>query len=103
MLKSSVPESSKNFTCKCCDYNTSRSSQYNRHVLTAKHKKAINVNTMETSFPQNNKKTTIFTCENCNKEYFSRVGLWKHKKHCVSINKEDEKESEEEDKKEYEK
>jgi hypothetical protein len=91
------------YFCEYCDIKTGNVKDYNKHVLTAKHKKLTTVNTEETSFPQNNKKTTIFTCENCNKEYFSRVGLWKHKKHCVSINKEDEKESEEEDKKEYEK
>ena len=34
-----VPKSSNNFTCKICDYNTSRKSQFERHLTTTKHKK----------------------------------------------------------------
>ena len=81
MLKSSVPESSKNFICKCCDYNTSRISQYNRHVLTAKHKKleiSTDFNNLSTNF---NKKSSKFMCQ-CGKIYKERTGLWRHKKVC---------------------
>jgi len=28
---------SKKFVCEKCDYNTSRESQWNRHILTLKH------------------------------------------------------------------
>jgi hypothetical protein len=34
-----VPKSSKKYTCNCCDYYTSRLSQYERHLSTDKHKK----------------------------------------------------------------
>ena len=37
-----VPKSSKKFVCVCCDYSTSRKSQYNRHLLTAKHLNHVN-------------------------------------------------------------
>lgn len=33
-----VPKGSKKFHCELCDYTTQRNSQYNRHLLTAKHK-----------------------------------------------------------------
>ena len=32
-----VPKRSINYECKTCDYNTNRMSQYERHLLTAKH------------------------------------------------------------------
>ena len=81
MLKSSVPESSKKFICKCCDYNTSRLSQYTRHVLSAKHKKleiSTDFNNLSTDF---NKKSSNFECQ-CGKIYKERTGLWIHKKIC---------------------
>jgi hypothetical protein len=81
MLKSSVPKSSENFTCKCCDYNTSRLSQYSRHVLSAKHKKleiSTDFNNSSTDF---NKKSSKFECQ-CGKVYKERTGLWRHKKVC---------------------
>jgi hypothetical protein len=34
-----VPKSSVLYSCDLCHYNTSRCSQYDRHLLTAKHKK----------------------------------------------------------------
>ena len=37
-----VPKSSKKFVCTCCDYSTSRESQYSRHLLTAKHLNRVN-------------------------------------------------------------
>ena len=37
-----VPKSSKKFVCTCCDYSTSRKSQYSRHLLTAKHLNRVN-------------------------------------------------------------
>ena len=37
-----VQKSSKKFVCTCCDYSTSRKSQYSRHLLTAKHVNRVN-------------------------------------------------------------
>ena len=36
-------------------------------------------------------KCNDFICDNCCKIYKSRVGLWGHKKKCVSVKKEEEK------------
>jgi hypothetical protein len=98
MLKSSVPKSSENFTCKCCDYNTSRLSQYTRHVLSAKHKKleiSTDFNNSSTDF---NKKSSKFECQ-CGKVYKERTGLWRHKKVC-DFEEEEEEPKKEEPKKE---
>ena len=72
-MKSS--KSSKNFYCKFCDYSTSRNSQYNRHLMTAKHKILTNPNE-KSSAPQQ-----CFVCE-CGKEYKHLSSLCAHKKTC---------------------
>jgi len=82
MLKSSVPESSTNFICIFCEYNTSRLSQYNRHILTSKHQKlekSTNFNKLSTKI---NNKSSVFECK-CGKVYKERTGLWRHKKVCM--------------------
>ena len=76
------------FNCIFCDYSSSRKSQYDRHVLTSKHKNLTNANNLSSD------SSNIFNCKNCNKNYKSRVGLWNHKKKCVNINIIEEKISE---------
>ena len=34
------------FNCKICDYSTCRKSQYDKHILTAKHKKLTNADNL---------------------------------------------------------
>ncbi len=70
------------FCCKICDYNTSRRSQYDRHLLTVKHIKSTKFNSLVQISSIENK------CNNCGKNYKDRSGLWKHKKICNNeINK----------------
>jgi hypothetical protein len=69
-----------NFVCNCCDYTTSRKSQYDRHLLTLKHKKKTFVNQEDKKVPH-----VDFICK-CGIKYTSRQGLWKHLKIC-KINK----------------
>jgi hypothetical protein len=74
-----VPESSDTFVCECCDYTTSRKSQYDRHLSTDKHKKREN-ETNETDLKQESSKK--FLCF-CNKSFNSRTSLWRHKNKCI--------------------
>jgi hypothetical protein len=74
-----VPESSDTFVCECCDYTTSRKSQYDRHLSTDKHKKREN-ETNETDLKQESSKK--FVCF-CNKSFNSRTSLWRHKNKCI--------------------
>jgi hypothetical protein len=64
------------FFCIICDYNTSRKSQYERHLLTPKHKILIipNIN--------NNKK--FYYCK-CSKMYRHMSSLCAHKNKCTFI------------------
>jgi len=67
-----VPKSSRFFYCEKCDYTTSRNSQYQRHLLTAKHKnQQISTNLV----PKGS------TCK-CGKDFKDRSGLWRHSKNC---------------------
>jgi endonuclease YncB( thermonuclease family) len=51
--------------------------------LTSKHNKLTTVNKTLTNFPQKDINCD-FICKNCNKQYKSRVGLWKHNKKCIN-------------------
>lgn len=66
------------YTCECCNYKTQRNSQYERHLLTAKH--------LERS--KEDDKVPDHSCE-CGKIYKNRQGLWKHKKKCSHQRKEE--------------
>ena len=64
-------ESSNKYYCEKCDYTTIRKSQFERHLITAKH---INVTKC-------NKKDTA-ECY-CGKTFNNRTTLWRHKKICT--------------------
>ena len=76
MLTKKVPKSSKIYECKKCAYNTVRESQFDRHLLTAKHQKLTN---LTKKVP---KSSEVFECDICHKQYKSRMGLWGHKQKC---------------------
>jgi hypothetical protein len=71
-------KSSAEYYCKYCDYISSRKSQYERHVLTAKHKIRTNTNK---KVPKSSK---IFCCD-CGKEYKHASSLWNHKQKCNHV------------------
>jgi len=74
MITIKSPKISMKFYCKCCDYGTGKPSEYNKHLLTAKHGMVTN----------GYKKVPVirpFMCE-CGKEYKHRQGLSRHKKKC---------------------
>jgi len=80
MTDKTVPKSSEEFFCEKCYYITSRRSQYNRHILTAKHK--ILTNTYQKgSESSGEEKSIILSCE-CGKTYKHRQSLFNHKKMC---------------------
>jgi hypothetical protein len=74
------PKKPQKYFCQICDYTTSNSKDFNRHLATQKH----NRNTSAT-FSNNlaTQKSYYHICYNCNKEYRDRTGLWRHKKTCL--------------------
>ena len=77
-----IPKIPKHFECINCLYTTSNLKDYNKHLLTVKHKNRMDLNNLEQKNPQN---PQIFNCKNCNKCYKARNSLWYHEKKCSSI------------------
>ena len=69
------------FLCKKCNFVSSRKNDYNRHILTLKHKRLINTN----DFTQNYANQNSYSCD-CGKQYKHLPSLYKHKKICVIAN-----------------
>jgi len=81
MATKSTEKTKKNeniFSCDFCHFNTCKKTDYNRHLLTIKHKS----NTLATA--DNTKNEIIYTCDCCNKKFKDRSGLWRHKKKCFA-------------------
>ena len=64
------------YECDNCDIKTNNKKDYEKHIMTAKHKK------MSEGDNLGDKKKLILECFKCNKVYKSRNGLWKHSKIC---------------------
>ena len=62
------------FYCKKCDFLTSNKKDFNRHLLTRKHKKTPNIGVKI--------KNVDFRCIFCDKCYKYKSGLSRHKKKC---------------------
>ena len=77
----------ESFYCENCDYKCSRTYNWNRHILTPKHKKMSQGDALANEHEQNEQSssTSKYLCEYCDREYCSRNGLWKHKKNCKYI------------------
>lgn len=71
------------FQCEICDFQCSRKNDWNRHLMTAKHKKNVVIcHTTDTTKIQ----PLVFRCE-CGKEYNHRASLHNHKKKCQKVAK----------------
>jgi hypothetical protein len=79
MLSPKIP---KKFRCDCCYYYTSNKKDYEKHLLTSKHKKVLDGSNMEVGEVN---KIPIYTCE-CSKTFKTHGGLWKHKAKGCCIN-----------------
>jgi len=76
-----VPKIPKLYKCDTCYIYTSNKKDYNKHISTTKHQKLILIN------HELIKESPKHICSDCLKEYKSYVGLWKHKKVCLFVNK----------------
>jgi hypothetical protein len=90
------PILSSDYYCKCCDYSTSKKSNFDNHKLSAKHKKStiVNVSNGEIS-----KISSKYACKNCNKVYKDNSGLWRHSKKCIKKDNDDSEQYEMEEEK----
>jgi hypothetical protein len=68
------------FVCEVCDFKCSKQSDYERHLVTVKHKMVIN-GTNKTP----NKGEQVFSCI-CGSNYKYLTGLARHKRTCIVVN-----------------
>lgn len=76
MLTNISPEIPK-FCCELCNIKTNNKKDFDKHLLTSKHKQKTST---EQTHP------VIIVCKKCDKQYKSRVGLWYHEKKCLANN-----------------
>jgi hypothetical protein len=74
MLTEKTPKTPKIFSCTNCDFVCSKSSDYERHIVTRKH---INANLHA------NIKTPKLKCNNCDSTFIHLSSLSRHKKKCI--------------------
>ena len=71
------------FICETCDFKCSKSSNYNKHLLTPKH--VNNIKGYKNDIQKNSNGIEEYICE-CGKIYHYYSGLWRHKKKCNTNN-----------------
>jgi hypothetical protein len=89
-------KTSDKFFCEFCNYRCCKKYNWDRHLMTAKHSKVTDSEQNGAKNEQNeqNEQKTIkqfknkYFCENCQKSYESRNGLWKHKSKGLCLKKE---------------
>jgi len=74
-----MPINASLYECIKCNFKCSKQSNYNKHILTAKHKYRTNSIILE-----HKKCGTTFICD-CGKQYNARNSLWYHKQRCVAM------------------
>ena len=85
MMTKNSQNSLPNFYCELCDYNTSKKTDFSKHLLTLKHQNSDNDDKNSDNFSPKVAKNHI--CD-CGKKYKHRQGLSYHKKKCFIFNKE---------------
>ena len=78
------------FNCEICQYKTDKKSSYESHKLSARHNKQttiiVNSAFISASDSACAQLTHKYKCNNCEKPFNDRAGLWRHKKKCSVIN-----------------
>ena len=78
MKQNETQITSNKFECLQCDFICSKKGDWNRHILTSKHKMMQN----ETQITSSN----VHTCIWCGSIFNSRTTIWRHKKKCNNMN-----------------
>lgn len=74
------------FLCEPCDYECSKKFLWTQHLSTRKHKMATQATDRQ---PKNMQNVVLHVCEQCGRQYKQRSGLWRHKKKCNVVKKEE--------------
>ena len=80
MTTQNAPKNAEKNYCNICYFTTCKKSDFSRHLRTQKHKNNV-LTTLD-----NAKSAKPYICNNCEKEYNDRAGLWRHKKKVCDKN-----------------
>ena len=83
-----MPKNAVLHRCDQCDFVCSKESNYEKHILTRKHKDRTIIEHLEQKNAVMDKKK--FVCE-CGRKYSARNSLWYHKQRCFTAEKNAEK------------
>ena len=92
MIQNDTKKTSKNidlFVCNLCDFTCSKKGDWIRHTTRPKH--INNVEMIQNDTKKTSKNIASYFCE-CGNMYKHHSGLWRHKKKCIEINKDEETE-----------
>ena len=77
-----MPKNAEKFNCELCDFECSKKSNYEKHLLTAKHINKVEGYKKDIAKDQNNITIEEVNMCECGKIYNYYSGLWRHKKKC---------------------
>ena len=80
-LQEKEKKNAKKFYCKICDFGTSNKYNFDKHLMTAKHKHTTKYNDITTPLQENATAESMYICD-CGKSYPYRASLHNHKKKC---------------------
>lgn len=79
--KNSSKKQQQVYNCNLCNIKTSNKKDYNKHILTTKHKNRTIIYNLEHPTPAKK----MFACNKCQKTYKVRNSLWYHEQKCEGI------------------
>ena len=83
MIQNKMPKNAEKYNCKKCNFKCSKKSNFEKHLLTAKH---IMIHNDTIKMPKNAKPLNEYNCDNCGKIYKFHSGLYRHKRICTYLN-----------------
>ena len=84
-LAQNAQKKHKIFHCEKCDYSTSHSGMWNRHLKTKKHNATEMLHDATTNGTKSTKGTKIWECD-CGKTYKHHSSFYRHQNKCTYIN-----------------
>ena len=81
-VNENVAKVATKFYCETCDYHTSKQYNFDKHILTAKHKKMAFGDQGDSLGDDKSSNLSKYKCNICSKQYYSPNGIWLHKKKC---------------------
>ena len=79
MATEKMKKDDNQYTCCLCDFTTCKKTNFETHLQTQKH-----IRITQATLSNTDATTKMTKCENCNKVYRDRTGLWRHKKNCIT-------------------